>query len=520
MTEVACALRCMLAGMEKLLLGLASLAGLLAGHVSCQEPRRTPVTVSDEELIERHGRGQPFWETKWQLRKDGALTQLPNPAAGGASVRGLSFIGDEFPSTEVRDALVRQLRLRVRSWPTSVDWLAPLLREPGDLLSATLTERHFSKLKRNVRDVPLRQFLILPGEPKTEPMARRELLERELAVRLIQRRLMRSARGELRALATGEGDALVRRAARDALAAMDGDTARPSVALQDLQLVPPAKADLWLWIDVARMPARGDIASALRKQRAEQLWQRVLGRGRGASEAILAGAQLVVDIPNELPFEMARLWGRARVDQCLLAFRVLDGQPDLLWAAASGAFEVGVLGDYLEALQVEVTVHGEVVKSTDWWPGFAVEVAPNHVVVRRDLADTAPAGAWPAFAAIAAGVGDVLAAKLPEDSEMQSLPWLLLERGDTAAVRLQPFALRVTTGASAARARERCESAAVHVASADPDRVLPSLPAQIATSWQAALRGAKVDASGEPGRLRVRVTGQKLDPFVLWPLLR
>lgn len=513
----------MLAGMGKSLLCLASLVGLAVGSVVGQERRRAPgppAPLSHDQLVALHEQGRPFLQTQWQVRKDGALVQWPNPAAGWNASRGMSFLGDVGVGQTTPDPLVKQLRFRVRSGRTYADWLAPLLRHPGDLLAATLAERHLSQLKRDASDVALRQFLILPGKPQVAPMARRELLERELAIRLIQRRELRSARGELQAVVSRDKDAFVRRAARDALAQMAIGPKSSRVGLQDQRLAPPAHADLWLWVDLGRMPARGDIAAAARVQRAEPLWQRVLGRGRGASNSILAGCQFVVDLPDELPFEMARLWGRARVDQCLLAFCAVDGQIELAWAAASGAFEVDVLQRYLKSVKLEVEVEGDTVTSTDWWPDFVVKVAPNHVLIRRDTLTAASQRAWPAFATQAAADGDGLAAKLPKDSKLARLPWLLLERGDAAAVRLQPFALRVTTSDTEASVRARCEAAVDPLAADDPETGMPSLPPQVATAWQSALRAAKVDAAGEPGRIRLRLVGEELDPFLLWPLLR
>ncbi|HEX5051888.1 MAG TPA: hypothetical protein VFZ65_08965, partial [Planctomycetota bacterium] len=415
---------------------------LAASHT--QDPARpgpaAPIEVTREQVLARRDQGKPFWDNQWIVRDDGALTQLPNPAAGGSTAHvGMSFVGDEYPPAVSRDPLAQNLHERFDSWSAAPAWLAPLLRHPGDLLGATFADRHFTQLGRDAGDVALRQFLVLPDTAPTQPQLRRERLDRELAIRLLQQRGARHAVGELRAVVKGTGDTCLQRAAQEALAALAGDPAPPRVVLAQLSIEVPTSADFWLWIDTARLAPDSTVATAVRTAVAEKLWREVLEGGGRLCDLQLAGAQFLVDVPEEMPYEAARLWGRARFDQCLLAFRSGRDGVELAWAAASGSFEVEVLSRYLEACKVPHAEADGLVSSSEWWPGLAVEVARDHVVVRSKSGLGAPAGRWPAVVAAAVACEAAVAGALPAGSAMESVPWLLLDGESMATVRLSPF---------------------------------------------------------------------------------
>lgn len=220
--------------------------------MAAQDPRAEPgqrpradrtrgrQVVEREELTRRRDAGLPLGETEWDVREDGTLLQWPNPAAGGSTTLGMSFVGDErWMDLDQSDSLVVQLGSR-RS-DDALFWLAPLLRRPGDLLAATNAERHFAQLGRDASAVALRQYLALAGDPGPESMQRRDALDRELAIRLLQRRGDSNAQGELRVLAKDADDPFLREAARDALATFGAGTLPERTPLHELGLEPPAR---------------------------------------------------------------------------------------------------------------------------------------------------------------------------------------------------------------------------------------------------------------------------------------
>lgn len=494
---------------------IAIIIGGLATVAVAQRAEVDPteiVVVPRDELTERRDQGRPFWETQWIVRADGTLTQLPNPAAGGGTKIGMSFVGDEFVPKDTKDPLAQLL---LRLGPTQPEqiaqWIAPLLRNHGDLLGATGIERHFAQLGRDASDVALRQFLAMPATATGEALVRRDLLDRELAVRLLQQRRARNAKGEIAAVLKA-GDSFLQRAAAEAMATFDGTAPPPGRRLDRAAIAVPAHADLWVWIDPSRFTPRPDLCDATRTAMAKRTFATLLNAGGRVNNVILSKAQYTTDLPDELPYEAARLWGRARVDECLLCLRVGEQGLELQWAAASGAFEVDVIGRYLDARHACKLDAGRV--STEaWWPGFEVELTHDRVVVRRS-GEAAQQGTWPAFVADAAASSAAFAALAPADSKLDRLPWLLLGRGDTATVALAPFALRIDAGIDAKSAADRCKAAAASLRDAG-ERLALDL-----TAMAAALGAARVEGAAAPSRSRIEIAGENLDPLLLWPLLR
>ena len=493
-----------------------------AGAASAQGegPIPWPVNVPREEVLQRRNEGKPFWDTQWIVREDGVLTQLPNPAVQGPTTQGYSFVADENPRDRSRDALVQTLSVWLHagnSW--ACQYLGAALRCPGDLLGATLAERHFAQLGRDASDVALRQFLLQPDGALEEPLLRREQLDRELAVRLLQRRGARAAIGELRSLARDAGDPFLRRAAAAAHSELADAAASSPVALPSLPVEVPAGMAFWLWIDMGNVAARRDIASAVRTARVEKGWDHVLARDpeRGISDALLAGSQHRVDVFDELPYEMARTWGRARIDQCLLGFRWVDGDCRLIWAAASGAFEVEALTAYLGRCGIGIETNKGRLHTTDWWPDHEVDVAADHVVVRHKRGIGA-IGKWPAVVDEAIERRAAIAGELSPSKDSPTVPWLLLGGEGVATLQLQPFALTVTSKLSVADAKAFCMERAGRIDASDTVWT-PASP-ELRQRWRAALYAASVTAIEGSDRVRIEVTGKDLDPLLLWPLLQ
>lgn len=479
-----------------------------------QPPSRPelPERIPHDEVRARRDRDLPLWETLWEVDPAGALRQWPNPAAGGSTDQGMAIFEAHptGPGTDPhREVLVR----RVARDPGH--FLAALLRQPGDLLGATLATRHFEQLGRDTSEVALRQFLVTPDLDLTPVQQRRSLLDRQLAVRLLQQRAVRTAMPELEVLARKATDPWLRWTAQDALATFSPDTkAARRVALLQQPLPPPATADLWLWFDFARWPARDDVAEARRAALTERLYDMILAAGGSCPPAALAGAQYLVDLPDELPCEVARVWGRARVDQCLLGLARGDGGMTLGWAAASGAFEVDVLREHLARHGVAFERAGDGLVSDRWWPGLAIEVHPAWLHVAR--VPTAPAaGAWPPpFAPALVAEAAPFAIHLPAGSALPPPAALLLPSPGTVTLRFQPFSAIARLAAiddGPARAAAALERAMELVG--DP-------PPAVRAAWSKAMADARVDQLREGGGTRLRVEGTGLDPFDLWPLLR
>lgn len=483
-------------------------------------PGAWPVKVPREDVLQRRKDGKPLWDTQWIVRDDGVLTQLPNPAASGPTTQGYSFVGDENQPARSRDALVRTLSVWLQaggSW--ACQHLAPALRCPGDLLGATLAERHFAQLGRDASVVALRQFLMQPAGASDGPSLRREQLDRELAVRLLQRTATRAAVGEMRSLARDAGDPFLRRAAATAHAVL-GDAAAPlPVALSSLSIEVPAAMAFWLWVDMGNVAARPDITSAVHTARVEEMWDHVLDRDpqRGISDVLLAGAQHRIDVFDELPYEVARTWGRARIDQCLLGFRWVDGDCRLMWAAASGAFEVEALTAHLGRCGIAIETNKGRLHTSEWWPDHEVEVAADHVVVRHKRGVGA-IGKWPAVVDEAIARHAAIAGELLPSVDSPSVPWLLLGGEGVATVRLQPFSLSVTSKLSVDDARAFCRDRATRIDASD--RVWKVAPPELRQRCRTAIEAATVTPIDGTGRVRIEVTGKDLDPLLLWPLLR
>ena len=500
-------------------MGLGTIPLAVVATAQQQTPAKTDIEHVPRATVEaRHAAGKPLYDTQWVVDASGAVMQFPNPAAGGSTDAGLPFLGQPHAGRQP-DPLPEELRAWLRSWKSALPWLAANLRQPGSLLGAIDAERHRTQLGLQTAPTDVRLLLLLTeaidrGLP--DVLQRRALLEREVAARLLQQTNCLAARGEFEALRR-EADPFLVHAANDALAAMGARAA--AVPTTPWTATPPtAGIDAWFWLDLRHFAPRPDIATAVRRATAEDFWQQLLAIGADPINLALAGAQMIVDRPGEAPFELARCWGRARIDRCLLGLSVLDGKTQLGWAEATGMFEVEALRTYLTERGLDVGGNGPVQSGT-WWEGFHVTVTADRVVVLATAMAKQVAGPMPEVLAAAIAKGAAFAAALPAESPIESLPWLLLERGENAQVSLAPFTLRVSTAGDAAAARSRCDHLARELSTvAKTPGSAPHLPDSALRSWLDALQNpiATKNAAGT----MIEVTGEGLDPFALWPLLR
>lgn len=490
---------------------------MLAAALTAQQARNLGIEHVPRATVEaRHAAGKPLYDTRWVVDASGAVVQFPNPAAGGSTDAGLPFLGQPHAGRQP-DPLPQELCAGLRSWKSALPWLAANLRQPGSLLGAIDAERHRTQLGLQTAPTDVRLLLLTEAIDRGLPdvLQRRALLEREVAARLLQQTNCLAARGEFEALRR-EADPFLVHAANDALAAMG---ARAAVPPAPWTATPPTSGiDAWFWLDLRHFAPRPDIATAVRRSTAEDFWQQVLAIGSDPINLALAGAQMIVDRPGEAPFELARCWGRARIDRCLLGLSVLDGRTHLGWAEATGMFEVEALRTYLTERGLDVGGTGPV-QSDTWWDGLQVTVTADRVVVRATALAKQAVGPMPEVLAAAIANGAAFAAALPAESPIESLPWLLLERGENAQVTLAPFALRVATAGDAAAARTRCEHLARELSTvAKTLTSAPHLPELTLRSWLAALQDPR--ATRNAAGTMIEVTGEGLDPFALWPLLR
>lgn len=494
---------------QPLLIGwvcIATTAWTTAQELELPWPVSHEDPVAHEQVVARRDAGKPFWETQWVVQSDGVLTQFPNP---GSQTRGSAFVLGAFG--------LRGLGAQVGSWDGAAHWLAPLLRRPGDLLAATLAERHFAQLGRDPSNAALRHFLVVPATATTPPLARREQLDRELAVRLLQLRQAKEAKSELLVVSRRSKDPFLRRAAQEAVARFDQGPRLPIVTLAALELEFPQKVDLWFLLDASRIPVRTDLAAATRSSRESRLWKQLTAVQGPLSPYILSAAQATVDRPDEMPFELARTWGRARVDQCLMAMRRTGGRRTRLdWVALSGCFEVDVLLSHLQKRGVACTFEDGRLVTTTWWPRYEIAVTSNSLVVRYNLVKGKFTKTLPRILAVAKDADAGLAADMPEGSAWPPIASLPVAGPCTATVKLSPFVLTITKSIDAGAARAACRVFADKLVAAGHERV----PADVTASWQRAFAAAGISPGPDGKSVKIEVRGEALDLWSWWPMLR
>ena len=493
---------------------LLMVGALSSSRLAGQEPAdnwwETP-SLSAAATRALHAAGKPVFEWLWFVRADGTLAQQPKdfPEAGP----GKDFFALE-GAGPTNDRLVSGLGTRLRTQQELRHLLATLLRVPGDLLGTTSPERHFAQLGIGTSDVELRQLVAVPASASTPALRRRELLDRELAVRCLQYRNTRSSIGELRALAKNCSDPFLQHAIGAALHRFGAGEAPTRVALPSVVTKVADGVDLWLWCDFGQFTMRPDVAAAEHDAAAERVLAKTDRFGWRLENIMLASIQHYLDYHGEVGYEAARTWGRARIDQCLLGFRIPSGVDDqlrLVYAAASGAFEVDVLASHLQQHKIGVERKDGRLRVGQWWPGYTVAVAADHFVVSTN-ADM-PCD-LPAFVGAAIAAGDSLAIARAAHPDRA---WSWLEAGATAAVRLAPFRFTLSQPGSLENAAELGRQRLLQLEAMLRGK-LPDA-AQLAERWQRALVAAGDRARVDGERVHFVVEAPELDPLLLWPLL-
>lgn len=475
--------------------------------------------VTHDEMAARRKQGKSLFETTWKFDKQGDLVQWPNPVAGGSSDRGMPFAFGSHQPEAGKDRLAIHLRAIDfgRELPR---WLPPLLRRPGNLCASTNADYHLRKLGFDTSTVALRQFLLQPDESTEQRERRRTQLHRELAIRLLAQRGAKGARGELQSLARRSDDRFVRDAAQTALHELGLGEAPARTALAGLAIRPPSNATLWLFFDRQHFQARPDIATAVRTHLCNQMWDRLLDFRRDMSGYILAGAQYFVDMPDELPFAVADCWGRANIDQCLLALDRPKHGSRLLWAAASGRFEPHILSGHLTRQGVEHAFEDGVLTSDSWWQGYRATVAEDHVVLAHKDAvlvdgDKPRAATWPEVIKAATFAKAPLAYQVVDGAAWENAPWLPLDGAQVGTIGVQPLTISVRTDEDETSTNQSWE----RFCGSFDAQATSRLPDELRVRWNRAMATAAIGKRATGSGTRLDLEAQGLDFWQLWPLL-
>ncbi|MCA8952321.1 MAG: hypothetical protein KDE27_22615 [Planctomycetes bacterium] len=143
---------------------------------------------------------------------------------------------------------------------------------------------------------------------------------------------------------------------------------RPGAAgLQSGSIRIPDDADLVIGLHSAALPSAAGLLTEWR--RLQHLWlsSTVADQGESASPARFVDAQLRMDQPGQLPYELAARFGNWRVDYALFAVRCDAGNS--CWFHLAGAFQPQRLADGARAAGIEDVVceRGEVRAALDGW---------------------------------------------------------------------------------------------------------------------------------------------------------
>lgn len=495
--------------------GVAACLGLamvLAAQEQVPQPRELGEDLGPAELEKRWEATGEFCELVWRVNEEGRLFAWPDPSSAVAEM------WHPLPGWQRGDGVDPWASWFVDSRRAdAAEYLLGWMRSPGQLLGAVDAQRHFERMGRAQTDAELRQFVVRPAEAATAALRRREVLDQQVATLLLKERAVEAALGELRFLAEQSEDAWLRWQAEDALHALDDSHPAPArVALREVDVIVPQRAELWLYVDHARVRARSDLAERGRAHGLQWTYGCIRGAGGTCSPFTLAGAQLLADRPGEIPFELARVCGRMRLDQALLAFDALPGgTPRLVWAAASGAFEVDVLASHLATLRIPPFRERDRIIATKWVPDYVVEARRDVLVVRHESLELPPeSGEWPELLREAQSKHAAFAAALQPKSRLAPMHPFLLPAGGKLFVTHVPFRAEVETDASVPRMQSSLRRAASALRLTPPSL----LPRDIRGPWLRLLDDAKPEASPSGGS-RLLLTADDADPLDLLPLL-
>ena len=183
----------------------------------------------------------------------------------------------------------------------------------------------------------------------------------------------------------------------------------------------PDDVDVVIGVHGAALPATAPLLAAWRRHLLRLASSLMLQHGGSLSPAQESEAQLALDRPGQLPFELARRLGNWRVDHALLALRT--GEQGGWWLHLGGVFQPERIAEGLRANgfdiarananEVDATVHGYCMRATAtelhaWSEQLDRGRHGALVPALRDRADAGAAPVWlfvPATSRLAAAAG-------------------------------------------------------------------------------------------------------------------
>jgi len=114
----------------------------------------------------------------------------------------------------------------------------------------------------------------------------------------------------------------------------------------------PSDCDVVLGMNTAALPRLAGLLSAWRRLQLKLASTAVLYGGGNLSPAVLAEGQLRMDVPGQLPYELAVRFGNWRVDYALFAVRARETQA--VWLHLGGVFQPESVRKGLEQAGIEV----------------------------------------------------------------------------------------------------------------------------------------------------------------------
>lgn len=303
-----------------LLLGLATAAAA-----------QTPQDAESAAAVALRIRNGGWFETsQWRRGDDGAL-QLRYFGDSGSSeaARFMPLLGGELGRGLSHGGLVGLLAL--------------VCHGHGDLVGMTDAAFHLGALGVGSDEVQLRQLLVVAPASFEGPRGRAEALDHMIAIDTLVRLGARGAAAELAVLAAMDhAPAPLRERARRGLALLQG-MPDPLVRkrLDPEGLLLPAAFDGIAVIDHARLPDLSWLTAVGRRLAAIVSADTVARFDGTWTAAMRNSTQSLCDLGSELPFELARRYGNARVDQSVVVVsaRADEQRPFAVTWQGVGEFE-------------------------------------------------------------------------------------------------------------------------------------------------------------------------------------
>jgi hypothetical protein len=465
---------------------------VLAVAAAAQEPE--PAGENVDAVAARVQRGGWLESSRWQRGTDGRLEFWHFADQDDATAaRFVPLLGAEFEAGFAHGGLA--------------GWLSLVCHGDGDLLGMTDAAYHFTALGVEASDVGLRQFLALPMPSFDGGRGRAELLDRCLAIDVLERRRCRQATVELEPIARGTLPDELRQRARRALATLAGGTAaveRRRLTAETLLL--PVAFDGCVAIDHARLPDMTWVAPLGRRLGA-LVTVRALRRQEGISPAQCNGAQRVCDVVSELPFGFVHRFGNARLDHSVVVIQAKAGGRLPLAASwqAAGAFEA-------ERLRAVALPPERVIEDLK---AGTFEVTTDHLVVTTDGKPGKPRPQLVEQLDLLRGDDAAIRVLAPANSKL----WLAAKAlelpaaagaevavafGDPGVLRLSLTARDDEGAAGWVEAGRKAFAAAARWVTAQRDAQADGAPF---TALVDALRGARCEADGTAVRCTIEVRG-------------